>query len=162
MPDRKFVDQFAAGLGDELSATLVLDTNAYASGDILVVPQEITGAFREAGGHLWIHNLVLLDEDDQGQAIDILFLNADGSIGTINSAVSVTDAVARTITGMVQVLTTDYANMINSQIAFKSNIGQKIKAASGSTSLYVAAVLRSGTPTYSASGIRLKIGVSWD
>lgn len=137
--------------------TLVLDTNVYATGEVLVVPQEIVGVFPEAGGKRLLQSIMLLDEDDQAQALDLIFLNADATLGTINAAVSISDADARKIIGVVEVAAADYVDLVNSQVAVKSAVGQVLKAASDSASLWVGAVSR-GTGTYTAAGIRLKLG----
>lgn len=140
--------------------SLSLDTNAYASGDVLAATQEIASALRLSGGSGLLHSIMVLDKDDQAQALDLVFLNANGSIGTENSAVSVTDAVADTILGIVEVAAGDYVDLVNSQLAVKTNVGIVLKVASG-TSLYVAAISR-GTGTYTASGVTLKVGIIQD
>jgi len=140
--------------------TLSLDTNAYASGDVLAATQEVASALRLSGGSGILHSMVVLDKDDQGEALDVVFLNANGSIGTENAAVSVSDAVADTIIGVVEVAAGDFVDLANSQIACKSSLGIVLKVASG-TSLYVAAISR-GTGTYTAAGITLKVGIIQD
>lgn len=142
---------------DDKDATLVLDTSAYADGDVLVVPQEITEVFEQAGQAKALHSIVLLDEDDQGQALDLLFFNADAALGTINEAVSISNADARNIIGAVEIATSEYIDLVNSQMVQKSALGMVLKAASTSRSLWIAAISR-GTGTYTASGIRLKLG----
>jgi len=143
-----------------LDLTLSLDTNIYADADVLAATQEVPLAFSAPGGTLTLRNVVVLDEDDQGIAFDILFLNAASSIGTENAAVSVTDALARTIIGRVSVAGGDYYDLVANRLAVVSNINQVLRAAEGSTSLYVACVSR-GAGTYSASGIKLKFGVTY-
>lgn len=138
--------------------TLSLDTSAYTAGDVLAAPQEVTGVFVENGGRAVLQSIVLLDEDDQAQSIDLVFMNATGSLGNENAAVGPTDAVAATILGIVNVGTADYSDLANSQLATLRNVGLELKAASGTTSLWVGAICRSGTPTYTASGIKLKLG----
>lgn len=150
------------GIGDVLDLTFSLDTSIYADNDVLAAPQELTGAFRADGASLTLESIVLLDEDDQAQEIDIVFMNVTGSLGAENAAAAPTDAVARTIIGIVNIATTDYSDLANSQLATKRSLGLRLKAAGGSTSLWVGAILRSGTPTYTASGIRLKLGVKQD
>lgn len=150
------------GVGDVLDLTLSLDAGgAYADNDVLAAPQEVTGFFRTAGGRARLQSLVLLDEDDQGQDIDIIFLDADGSIGAENAAFAPTDTVARTIVGTVSIVQADYCDAVNSMVA-AGEVNMLMKAASASTSIWVGAVCRSGTPSHSASGIRIKFGVSWE
>lgn len=150
------------GRGAVLDVTLSLDTDIYADNDVLAAPQEITDAFPEARARMLVQSVVLLDEDDQAQAIDLVFMNADGSLGAENAAVGPTDAVARTIIGVVPIVAADYSDLGNSQIATVNNIGLYLKASATSSSLWLGAIVRSGTPTYSASGIRIKLGVLWE
>lgn len=142
---------------DVKDVTLVLDTNAYADNDVLVIPQQVHGVFREAGETRWLRSVVLLDESDQGQDIDLVFLDADATLGTINSAVSITDADARKVLGVVSILAADYSDLVGCQVATKS-ANLLLKAASTQAGLWIAAICRSGTPTYGAAGVRLKLG----
>lgn len=152
----------AVALGDVIEVTLSADTAIMADNDVIAATQEVTGFFRVSGGRAYLHSLILLDEDDQAQDIDIIFLNADGSVGNENAVFAPSDTVARTIIGAVSVTSSDYIDANTSQFAVKSNIGLLMEAASGSTSIFVAAVCRSGTPTYTASGLKLKLSVIWD
>lgn len=142
---------------DVLEITLSLDTNAYAAGDLLAETQEIATAFRVAAGKLTIDSIVANDKDDQGVAMDLVFLRSNVSLGTENSAPNVSDANADEIVGIVGLY--DFVDLGGCQIATRPGIGLDIEAATASTSLYVGAVTR-GAPTYSASGVTLKIGVT--
>jgi hypothetical protein len=141
-----------------LTATLSLDTGAYADGDVLADTQAVAGAARVNAGVVEIESIAVLDEDDQGQALDLVFLDANVSLGTENAAVSVTDANARNILGIVQIASGDWYDLGGCRLATKRDLHLLTKAASGATSLYVAAISR-GTGTYTASGIQLRIGV---
>lgn len=153
-----FYKLFGAGLVKDL--TLSLDTNAYAEGDVLADRQEITNVLPGGVDCGVIQSVTLLDEDDNGRAIELIFLDSDVTIGTENSAVSITDANARKIVGRLNIAATDYSDLINSQFAQIRNVGIQFQLASGSTSLWVAAVYRDETgDTYTAAGIRLKLGI---
>jgi hypothetical protein len=145
--DIKFVD-----------VTLVLDTSAYAAGDLLVVPQIVNSAVKATDGTGVLHSIMLIDEDDNGSALTLYFANASSSFGTINLAPSISDANARTILGFVDIAAADYKDLGGVKVAFKGNIGMTIAPASGTDDIYVAAVLTAGTPTYTASGIKLRLG----
>jgi hypothetical protein len=140
--------------------TLSLNTNAYAQDDVLADRQELANVVGIPGGCGVIQSLVLTDYDDNGRAITIILLDADVTIGTENSAVSITDANAAQILGKVEIAASDYEDMINSQFAQVLNIGLPFKCADGSTSIYVAAIYRDATgDTYTAAGIELKVGI---
>lgn len=132
-----------------IDVTLVADTSAYADNDVLAIPQAVAGNFRGT-----LESVVLLDEADQAQDIDLVFFNASASLGTINGAVNITDADARKVLGVVSILIADYSDMINSQVATKRGIGLVMDTAQ----LYIGAIVRSGTPTYAASSLKLKLG----
>lgn len=130
--------------------TLVTDTSAYANNDVLAVPQAIDDA--AFGGVL--ESVVLLDEADQGVAIDLVFFRADATLGTINAAVSISDADAANIIGVISIAASDYSDMINSQVATVRGLGLIMKTSTP----YIAAIVRSGTPTYAADSLKLKLG----
>lgn len=144
-----------------LDLTLTLDTNIYADGDLMVDATALAGAVRVAAGTSRLVSVVVLDEDDQGAAFDLIFLNAATSLGTVNSAVALTDAMGRTLLGRVVVASGDYYDFGGCRAAFKSDLNMLLKAAAASTTLYVAAVSR-GTGTYTAAGIRIKVGLVQD
>lgn len=152
----------ALGLGTLADLTLSLDTNAYSDGDLLADTQELANAVRISGGRALLQSLHVLDEDDQGVALDVVFLSANNTLGTENSAPTVSDANARDILGIVRVGAGDFIDLGGSRSATLSGLGLALKAAEGSTSLYVAAITRGGSPTYTAAGIRLKFGLIWD
>lgn len=141
-----------------IDVTLTADTAILASGDVMVVPQEITSVFRQNAGRVRLESIVVLDGDDQGTAIDLVFSDANITLGTLNAAISVSDADAAKIIGHVSVAAADFKDYINSQIAVKTGVGIVMEAAAASTSLWVSAVCRSGTPTYTAAALKLKLG----
>ena len=141
-----------------IDVTLVADTNAYADGDVLAIPQEIVNSVAEAGTARQLTSIVVIDSDDQGTAIDLIFFDASASLGTINTAIDISDADAAKIVGIVAIAAGDFKDLINNKVAVKTGIDLVMKAASTSASLWVGAVVRSGTPTYSAGGIKLKLG----
>lgn len=145
-----------------VEVTLSLDTSAYASGDLLADTQAAASAVRLNAGYGVLHSVTVVDEDDNGAAFDIYFLSANNTFGSENSAPSISDASARDILGVLSVATTDYKDLGGVKIAFFSGINMIVKGASGSTSIYVAVVNGSGTPTYTASGVRLRLGIIQD
>ena len=162
------VTSVAAGethLGEVGAATLVkeitftLDTNAYADGDVLAATQEIASAVRVNAGTGIIQSVIILDKDDQGENLDVVFLKTNVSIGTENAAVSITDANADEIQGIVEV--DSYVDLVGSQLSTNPNLGIGVQADSAATSLFIALISR-GTGTYTASGITAKITILQD
>ena len=141
---------------DIVQVTLSLDTSAYASGDLLADAQAIAGASLVSGSGGTLVSLTVIDEDDQGAAFKIFITSDSTTWGTENSAPTITDAVARSIQAVIDVATGDYVDLGGVRVAHKT-VGA-VYETSGGTSLYVAVVNGSGTPTYTASGIRINFG----
>ena len=142
--------------------TLTLDNgNVYAAGDVLAATQEVTSAVRVDGGSAVWQSAVVLDQDDQAQALDLVLLRTNVGIGAENAAVSVADADADEILGIVEVTAGDYVDLVNSQLVTKDNLGIVVNGGAGSSSLFIAAISR-GTGTYTTIGITLKLGFLWD
>ena len=135
-----------------VDVTFVSDTAILASGDVICATAEIPLACRDALRPTKLQNVVLRDEDDQGTAVDIVFFSANVSLGTVNGAPSISDANARKIMGMLSVAAADLIDYGGVRVACKSNLNMLMK--SDTTSLWAALICRSGTPTYTASGLK--------
>lgn len=136
-----------------LTLTLSLDTNIYASGDVLAATQEVPGwAAANASAQNFLQSLVLIDADDQKAAMDLVFFASNVSLGTENAACSIGDTDALQCIGTVPIETTDYLDLGGVAVATVRNIGLSLLT----STLYVAARSR-GTPTHSASGLTLKL-----
>lgn len=141
-----------------VDVTLSLDTSAYASGDLLADAQLVAACVRANDVPGVLHSILVIDEDDQGAALDLYFASASSTFGTENSAPSISDANARTLLGFVSVATADYKDLGGVKVAFKSNVGMTVVPATGTDDVYVAAINGTGTPTYTASGLKLRLG----
>lgn len=139
--------------------TLSLDTNIYASGDVLADTQEIANCMRSLGGRAIVKSIVVNDKDDQGQALDIVFLKTNVSLGTENAAVSISDTNADQMLGFISIGTDDFIDIGGCRVATRRALDLIVESAAGSSSLFVGAISR-GTGTYTASGITLLIGFS--
>lgn len=136
--------------------TFSVPAEAVDDNDVLADTQEIPGVFRWPGASAKLVSLVLLDEGDQGTETDIVFLDSNVSLGTEDSAVSITDANARQIIGALNIPTTAYFDLVNSQVAVLKDINLVMRGAS--TSLFVGLITR-GTPTYAATtDLKIKLG----
>lgn len=144
---------------DVFEVTLSLDTSQYADGDVLADTQEVTHFFLAKNGTRKLVSVALLDEDDQGIALDLVFASANVSLGTENSAPDISDANARSLLGALRVATTDYIDLGGSRLATLRGVNLMLESAADSTSLYMGAITRGGTPTHSASGIKVRLGV---
>jgi hypothetical protein len=142
-----------------IDVTLSLDTSAYASGDVLADTQAVAGAVHLADAVGILQSVVVVDQDDQKAAFDIYILSANVSMGTENAAPSISDANALEICGPpIAIAIADYKDLGGVSVAGKDNIGKVVKPASGTTTVYLAVVNGTGTPTYTASGVKLRLG----
>jgi hypothetical protein len=142
-----------------IDVTLVSDVAILATGDVITDTATIAGAVREAGGTGQLRSIIVIDEDDQGQAFDIVFFGATQSLGAKNGVPNITDAAARDILGHIAVLTTDFSDLGGVRIATKIVADTLVlKAATGAKDLFCSLICRSGTPTYTASGLKLRLG----
>ncbi len=145
------------GNSDVIDIALTLSTDPYADGNVMADMQEVSGAMRINGGAGAIHSIQLLDKDDNGGNLDLVFAKTAISLGTEASAVSISDASAAEILGIVSVASGDYADLIGSQIVTKTKVGLLVESASDSTSIWMGAISRD-TKTHTSNGITTKIG----
>lgn len=141
-----------------IEVTLTLDTLAYVAGDVLSDTAAIPNAVARNGGAARLHSIAVIDEDDQGAALDLVFFAANRSLGTKNSPPSISDADARDALGHVSVVTGDYVDLGGVRVATKSAIALVLEASAASRDVYVATITR-GTPTHTANGLKLRIGL---
>ena len=138
-----------------LTLTLSLDTNVYASGDVLAATQEVPSwAAANARAQSFLQSIVLIDADDQKAAMDLIFFASNVSLGAENAACSIDDTDALQCLGTVPIETTDYVDLGGVAVATVRNIGLSLVT----PALYVAVRSR-GTPTHSASGLTLKLSL---
>ena len=136
-----------------------LDTNIYASGDVLFIPVAASMASAN-GGHGLLHSLAIVDKDDNGGALDLVFLSGTAtSFGSINSAVAIDDADAEKILGIVSISSGDYKDLGGSKIVTLTNIGLTLKAESTGTNVYIAGISRD-TKTYTGTGLNFRLGIA--
>lgn len=136
--------------------TPVLETSILADNDVFFIPIEVPQVF-EKGLPRTLDSIVVLDGDDQNTDFDLIFSNASITLGSLNGAISVSDADAAKIIGATSMLAASHAfDLINSILFVKTAVGLVLKGTTNS--LWVSGVVRSGTPTYSASGMKIRLG----
>lgn len=143
---------------EPLSLTFSASTDAHTSGDVIAAPQELVDFAREMGRGVLLQSITLIDESDTGAAVDLVFLNASGSIGAESAAFAPTDAVALTVIGVVSVTASDYADATNSKIATVGNIGLLMHPTAAATSVWVGLVARGSITPAAADDISIHIG----
>ena len=147
---------------DLIDVDLVTDTDATADNGVISNPVEIASCVSVEGGRSLLHSVQLIDDDDDGAAIDLVFTQVSTNLGTVNGAIDAADGVAASILGVVSLAS--YFDGIAWQISQKTNIGLVLKAVAGSKSVYVGAINRNGgavTKT-AADDLHLRIGIIKD
>jgi hypothetical protein len=136
-----------------------VNTAAHAAADTVFQPIELPD-ITLAGGCAIITSVVLIDYDDQGAEIDILFFDQPPTVGANNAAFNLSDSDAGHVIGYVAV--DDYLNLANNQIGQETNLGIVIKPTPNNSgagrSVWIAG-LTPDTPTYAGGRLTLKIGV---
>ena len=148
---------------DLIDVTLTTDAEAHADNDVIAQSIEIPNAVAVKGGSAIIQSIMLLDEDNEAPAVDLIFQTDNTALASDEGeAINISDANARDILGFVNV--SNYTDLIGCKVAVKSNIGLVVKAASDTKSIYVHAVNRSGgtyTPA-ATTDLKMRIGIVKD
>jgi len=152
---------------DILTVTPTIETSTIDANDVLFNPVEITNAVSVPGGRSLLHSICLIDQTntsvDAGVEIDLVFTQDSTNLGTLDAAVSCADTVLDGILGIVNVASGDYVDMINGQIATKTNVGLTLIGVSAtSTSVYVGGVVRETGTARAADAIDIRLGIIKD
>tara|TARA_B100000519_G_C13987433_1_gene317573 strand:+ start:51 stop:569 length:519 start_codon:yes stop_codon:yes gene_type:complete len=147
-----------------------LSTDAYAQHDVLFTATEIPHAVSGKGGCSKLVAMYVLDKTNTNSDIHFVFSEGSTALGTINATADISDSdlTALGINGVCYMdgsQATIGAGLDNARIyqvmplsgsAEDSNSMLLLQAASDSTSVYVQALLSSGTtPTYAADSLQL-------
>lgn len=144
-------------LDDVITIDATVDTNALAEGDVAFATQEVAGFSTAADITSILQSVVVQDPDDQGIGIDLIFFNANTSLGTENSAPDIDDTELLTVIGRVQVGAGSFYDLGANRVACVYGIGLPMKAGTGG-SIWMAGIAR-GAPTYAGGHLYIKLGI---
>jgi hypothetical protein len=144
-------------LDDVITIDATVDTSALAEGDVAFATQEVAGFSTAADITSILQSVVVQDPDDQGIGIDLIFFNANTSLGTENSAPDIDDTELLTVIGRVQVGAGSFYDLGANRVACVYGIGLPMKAGTGG-SVWMAGIAR-GAPTYAGGHLFIKLGV---
>jgi hypothetical protein len=145
-----------------ISITPTSNVDAHATGDVIAAPEELVNFAAEDGRGVRIESVVVIDEGDVGGAMDLVFLSESGSIGAESAAYTMTDVVALTCLGTINILAAEFDDSVNNKIATHIvNGGLIIHPAAGSTSVWMGLVARGNIDLTAADDITIKIGRSF-
>tara|TARA_R100000808_G_C2047219_1_gene84228 strand:+ start:23 stop:532 length:510 start_codon:yes stop_codon:yes gene_type:complete len=149
---------------DLITLTPSTTTAECVAGDVIFQADEIANAVAVNEGSCILQSIGILDDDDNGQSIDLVFMSTTGLLDATSAGGTAIDAadgvIPDAILGVVNI--SNYFDGINWKFGHKENIGLVLKAASGTKSIYVSAVNRGSTATWTAAGLRLQIGIVKD
>ena len=129
---------------------------ALAAADVMCAPVEIEQATMKNGTST-LMSVALVDYDDQGGDIDLVFFDADpGDVGAPNATVLMNDDQAALLCGFVTVDT--YSDVGNQQIATIDGIGLAMHPHNG-TSLWMVPICRTAQCTYTSGRLTVKLGL---
>ena len=154
---------------DFITVTPTIETSTIDANDVLFNPStaEIANAVSVPGGRSLLHSICLIDQTntsvDAGVSIDLVFSQDSTNLGTLDAAVDCADTVLDGIIGIINISADDYKDMINGQIATKSNVGLILIGASAtSQSVYVGGVIREAGTARAADAIDIRLGIIKD
>ena len=135
------------------------DTAAHAANDVVCQPVELPAAVR-AGGRSIVQSVVVTDYDDNGSALDVVFLRSPITVGANNATMTISDGEVGEVLGYVSV--TSYLNLANNQVGEARSVGLMIEADpdDGDSDRSIWMALRTtGTPTYASGRLTVKVGL---
>jgi len=144
---------FSSSIYRVVDVTLTTDTAAYAPNDVLVATQSLFSASDFGGQPVKLQTLTVTDASVQTWAADLYFLDSNVTFGAANAVVTLSAANAGRIIGRHSIVAADFTGLVLSRAASYKNIGLILP---GDT--WLAAVLITGTPTFSATAIKLRMG----
>lgn len=126
---------------------------------VVAATQVVPGCFKAPDAQGVLQSVALIDADGQRADLDIYFFNADVRVGDEGAPASITAADALSMLGHVSLLEDDYASLGGVAVATASGLGLAVRSGAGVADMWVAVVNGAGTPTYSANGLTLRVGV---
>jgi hypothetical protein len=140
----------------------VLDTAAYAAGDVLAATAVISNVMRVNDGRANLFSLTGIDKSKQKPAMTILFYQTNVTSAAVNAANNLSDADQLNLLGFHRILAADWIDYANNSICcFKGPTapGLLLEAATGTKDVYAVCILDAGTPTFAVGDLMFKLGV---
>ena len=89
---------------------------------------------------------------------DLFFSNATITLGTVNNAITISDADAAKIVGSVIMLVATHSTDLANSTLYTQALSHGIVMQPVTSSLFISGVVRSGTPTFAAGSMKIKLG----
>jgi|10_taG_2_1085330.scaffolds.fasta_scaffold08936_6 hypothetical protein len=148
----------------------VQNSDTDADGDLLFDSLEIENAVAVSGGSSILQSVNVFHKGDQNVIFDLLFFQVTKDLGAAGAALTwggggdeTDQAEAAVLIGHISI--SDWSDLIDVQIATKTNIGLVLKAAAGTKSIYCAGVCRgaaSAAHGATSGNILIRLGILKD
>lgn len=144
-----------------IDVSITTDATAKDAGDVVggLLTITVSPNGNDCSGK--ITRLHVIDDDAQAAALKIYFFDSSPGAIADDAAFTLTAANIKKIIGSVSIATTDYVTIGSERFAEKDGTDVNIEFSAPSGTLY-AYVVCTATPTYSASGLSLRIWVQRD
>jgi hypothetical protein len=134
------------------------DTAVHAANDVVCQPTELPLITNDNGCAV-VTSIVLADYDDQGAALDLVFLSQPVTVGANNATMAIPDTQIQHVIGHLPIAAGDYINLDQNQVATLTNCGLILRADPSRANSVWVAVRTTGTPTYASGRLNLRVGV---
>ena len=139
-----------------------LTAGAVDANDVLVDGETLEDILPNAGKPALLSEVQVISKDDSALKLEIvIFDDIAADLGIIDAAVSITDAHAVSVLGVIVVETTDYTDWINSQRGQVKNVNLILRAKPGAAEprdLRAGIIDRTGA-VHTASGLTVRFGI---
>ena len=162
LSSEKKLNQMKVVLTEGVNPTCDTTPN-YAAGDLFFNPIKVPNIVGVKGGSGIIQSVVAKSNDDLSAGFDIVISTSEGSIGTINDALSSEspdDATIQRVQGVISINTMIPTS--TSSFGFASNCGVVIQAAEGTRDMYILGIARGAIDINDADGLFIRLGVIQD
>lgn len=137
---------------------LFCDVVAHAANDVVCQATELPLITNDNGCAV-VTSIVLADYDDQGAALDFVFLSEPTTVGTNNATMAIPDPQLDHVLGSIPSSDGAYLDLDQNQVLTITNCGLVLRPdPSRGNSVWVA-VQTTGTPTYASGHLLLRVGV---
>lgn len=130
-----------------VDATPTVTAATYASGDIIINNATLL-AFAPANDIICVLcGIECLDQSDQAWGMNIVFHKASQSIGTVDSAITVSAANAANLAARVSLFQSEAEDWINSKRWSNFGLSVPLKPTSGTDDINYSVIINQSTPT---------------
>lgn len=146
-----------------IDVDLTVPTINIAAGDLLADTQVVANAAAANDKAVRVESITLIDPDDTGNAIDLVLLTDNVSLGTENAAPTVSDANALAYCGAnVQFPAAGWTDLGGVRVQTVGNLNRLVMPKAGTRDIYIAAINVSGVVQFAGGTIRARIALTQD